>query len=97
MRDVPEASDPELPVYQKADICGIFTEALDDSRHQIPNDDQITDTNTKALDGYRSIEDDGGIRIGNLRESEKGGGPSVEVPGASCLKIETEACCDASP
>lgn len=86
-----------MTVNKKANPGSILTEALDDSRHEITNDDQITHSDSKALDSDCSIEYDSGVGIGNLGKGKKGGRSPFEISGASCLKVETKACGNASP
>lgn len=86
-----------MPVDEKTDSSSTLAEALDDTRHQITDDDKIADPNPEALDSYRSIEYHGGVGISDLRKGEEGRRSSLEIPGASCLKVKTKACSKASP
>lgn len=92
-----ECCDPELTIDHKADIGSTFAKPLYNSRHQVAYDDQIADSDPKAFDSYCCIEYDCGIGISDLRKGEKGGGSSLQISGASCLKIKTKTSGDASP
>lgn len=86
-----------MAIDEKTDSCGIFTEAPNNPRHQIPYDDKVADANPKALDSYRSIENNGGVGVGDLGKGEEGSRPSFEISGAFCLEIEAEAGGKAGP
>jgi len=85
-----EGSNPEVSVQQifgSRSVC----EATNDTGHEITDDDKITDADTEALDSDGSVEDDGSIGVCDLAQSEETGIAAIQVPGASCLKVETEA------
>lgn len=45
----------------------------DNARHQVSDDDQVTDSDTKTFDGNGSIEYHGGVWVSDLTESEEAG------------------------
>ncbi|KAL8819665.1 MAG: hypothetical protein Q9191_007685 [Dirinaria sp. TL-2023a] len=66
-----------MAVNQETDPACIFTEPSNNARHQVADNYQIANSDPKALDRYRSIEDDSGVRVGDLgkipiRERAKG-------------------------
>lgn len=97
VKNLHEAGNPEVTIDEKADSTCTLTEALNDPGHQIPNDDQIANTNPEALDSYCRIEYDGGIGVGDLGKGEKGSGSSLEISGASRLEVKTKACGKTGP
>lgn len=85
-----EGGDPEVSVQQifgSRSVC----EATNDAGHKITNNDEITNTNTEALDSDGSVEDDGSVGVCDLAQGEEARIAAIEVSGASCLKVETEA------
>jgi hypothetical protein len=76
-----------MPIYQKRHSVGSFIEPSDNAWHKIPYNDQIANANTEAFDGNSSIKYDRSIGIGDLRQSEEGGGATLKVSRASTLKI----------
>lgn len=86
-----------MSINQKPYTSSILVETSDNARHQITNDDQITDPNSKAFDCDRSIEYDSCVWVCNLRKSEKRRSAAVKVSSASCLEVEAEACGQAGP
>lgn len=95
--DIHEASDPEMTVNQKANSGSILTEALNNPRHQITNNDKIADPDPEAFYGDSGIKYDSSVGIGDLGKGEKGGRSSLKISGAPCLEIETKACCETRP
>lgn len=85
-----EGSNPEVSVQQifgSGSVC----EATNDTGHEITDDNEITDADTEALDSNGSVEDDGSVGVCDLAQSEETGIAAIQVSGASCLKVETEA------
>jgi hypothetical protein len=66
-KDQHESSDPEMTINQEGELISSAVETPHDSWHQVANDDHIRDSDTKTFDGNSSIEDHGGVRIGDLR------------------------------
>lgn len=66
-------------------------EASDHARHEIANNDEITNADTETLDGDCSIENDGSVGICDLAQSEEARTAAIQVSCAPCLKVETEA------
>jgi hypothetical protein len=64
--DEHEGSHPKLTVHEERDVVCSTVESPHNSWHQLPNDYQIGDSNTKALDSNGSVEDYRRIRICNL-------------------------------
>jgi hypothetical protein len=60
------------------------------ARHQIADDDQVRDTDAEALYSDGAVEDDGQVRIGELRQREEGGLAALEISRASGLQVEAE-------
>lgn len=74
-------------IFGSRSVC----KATDDTGHEIADDDEIADADTKALDSDGSVEDDGSVGVSDLAQSEETGIAAIQVSGASCLKVETEA------
>lgn len=74
-------------IFGSGSVC----KATDDTGHEITDNDEITDANTKTLDGDGSVEDDGSVGVCDLAQSEEARIAAIQVSGASCLKVETEA------
>lgn len=62
-----ESSNPEMSVDEESYSSSIFTEASDNARHQVSDNDQIADPYPKAFDGNCGIKDHSCIRICDLR------------------------------
>lgn len=85
-----ESGDPEMSVQQivgSRSVC----EASDYARHEITNNDKITNADTETLDGDCSIENDSSVRVCDLAQSEEARAATVQVSRTSCLKVKTEA------
>lgn len=76
---------------------GSIGKASHHTRHQVADDDEITDAYTEALDGNGGIENDSGIGVGDLAEGKETGRAAVEISGATSLEIETKAGGEAGP
>lgn len=84
-----KGSDPEMSVQQivgSRSVC----EASDHARHEITDNDKITDADAETLDGNGGIEDDGSVGVCDLTQSEEARTATVQVSRTSCLKVETE-------
>lgn len=85
-----EGSNPEVSVQQifsSRSVC----KATNDTGHEIANNDKITDADAETLDSDGSVKDDSSVGVCDLAQSEETGIAAIQVPGASCLKVETEA------
>lgn len=71
--------------------------ATNDTGHEITNNDEITDTNTETLDSYSSVENDGSVGVCDLAQSKEARITAIQIPRASCLKVEAEARSKAGP
>lgn len=89
--------NPKMPVHKVTDFSSVLIEAQDDAGHQVSDDDQVANSDSKALDRNGCIEHYRGVRVGDLRECKERGRATVDVLGAACLKVQTEARCDAGP
>lgn len=58
---------PETAVYEKCNVVSSFVKASHNAWHQVPNDDQVTDSHAETLYSNRCIEYDGCIRVCDLR------------------------------
>jgi hypothetical protein len=72
-----------MAVYQEIKSRLSSNKSLDDSGHQVSDNDKVANADTETFDRNRSIEDDGGIGVGHLREGEERGVPTVEILCAS--------------
>jgi len=57
---------PEVSIHKKRDGIGAFIKSSDHTGHQVPNDDQITNADPKALDCNSRIEYDRRIGVCDL-------------------------------
>lgn len=57
--------------------------ALNHSRHEISNNDEIAHTDSKAFNRNSSIENYGGVGISQLRQREEGSASSIKILRAS--------------
>ena len=96
MADSHKGSNPEMSVQQIFG-GGSIGETTHHTGHQVADDDEITDADTEALDGNGSIENDSGVGVGDLAESKETGRATVEISGATRLKIEAKAGSEAGP
>lgn len=74
-----------------------WSESSNNARHQVANDDQVTDGHAETLDGNGGIEQNGEVWIGELGQGSKRHGPTIHVSCASCLEVESKARRDACP
>ena len=89
-----ERCHPEMSVDEELRL-GIRIEPAHDTRHEVANNDEIADANTKALYRDRRVENDSSIRVGDLTERKETGRSSVQIACASSLKVKTESCSQA--
>ena len=85
-----EGSNPKVPVNQEVVVRGTTNETLNHTRHQIPDDYEIADANTKAFYSDCSVEYHSGIGVGELREGKERSRSLIEVLRTSQLQIKTE-------
>ena len=81
-----KGSDPKVSVQQifgSRSVC----KATDDTRHEVTDNDEITNANTKTLDSDGSVENDGSVGVCDLAQSEETGTAAIQVSRASCLKV----------
>lgn len=76
---VHERRHPKMSVNQEIIVWGITDKALNDSRHQIANDDKITDSDAKAFDRDCRIEDYGRIGVCDLGQGKERRLPSIQI------------------
>lgn len=62
-----------------------MSKPLHNARHKITDNDQIADTNSKALDRDCSVKDHSRVRVCDLTERKETGSAAVEVSGATGL------------
>ena len=79
-----------MAINQKRSIIRTFIDSTHNTRHQISNNDEVRNTNTEALDGNSSIEEDCRTWVCDLREGEEGRGSWLQVSGAARLQVEAE-------
>ena len=70
-------SNPKVPINQESNTPSVFIETSDYTWHQVPNDYQVANSDTKTFDRNGRVEYDGCIRVCDLRESEEGRKPAV--------------------
>ena len=92
-----ECRYPEMSIHQESSPVCIPLQASNDTRHQIPDYDQVADSNSKALNGDSGIEDDRGVRVRNLGEGEKGRLASLQVSRTARLQIQAKSSCETGP
>lgn len=89
--NIHKSSDPEPPLEQiSRRIPRIRHQPLHDSRHQVPNNNQIADPDTKTLDRNSRIKHHGSIRISNLTQGEETTPAAIQVTRTAGLEVETE-------
>ena len=86
-----------MPVNQETNASSLFIEASDHTWHQVADNYQVANSNTKAFNGNGRVKYNSCIWVCDLRESEKGSSTAVQISGALCLKVETKACSQACP
>lgn len=62
-----EGCYPKMSITQEWNISSRFTEPPNHARHEIADNNQVTDTNAKAFDGNRSVKDNSCIGVCDLR------------------------------
>ena len=70
-------SNPKVSVNQESNAPSIFIETSDYTWHQVPNDYQIANSDTKTFDRNGRVEYDGRIWVCDLRESKEGSNAAV--------------------
>ena len=96
--NIHKSSHPEPPLEQiSRRIPRIRHKPSHHSRHQIPNNNEIADSNTKTLDRDRPIKHHRSIGVSDLTEGEETTPPAIQVSRAASLEVETETRSQASP
>lgn len=89
-RNIHECSDPKMPVHQ---VCSTLrmSKSLNHTRHEVANDDQITDPDTEALDRNGCVEENSRIRVSDLTEGKETSRATIQVSCAASLKVQAES------
>lgn len=69
--DIHKRSHPKMAIKQEFVDCRTTRKALNHTRHEISNDNEVADADTKAFDRDRGIENHGSIGIRDLRKGEE--------------------------
>ncbi len=86
-----------MAVHQKWSNIWVLVDSANHTWHQITNNDEVRDTDTKALDGNSGIEEDGRRWICDLRQREERRGSAWKVAGSARLEVETKRCATGGP
>jgi hypothetical protein len=62
-----ERSNPEMSIHQKVIWWSATNEALYHTWHQVANDDEVTDPDSKTFDRDSSVKNNGRIGVRELR------------------------------
>lgn len=81
-----KCGDPEMPVHQICRTLGM-SKSLNHTGHEVANNNEITDSNTEALDRDGRIEDHSRIRVCDLAEGKETSRAAVQVSCATSLKV----------
>lgn len=76
-----------MPINQEVIVRFTTNEALNNCWHQIPDDNQVAHSDTKALNRDSSIEHDGGVGISDLRQSKERRRPPLQILSTTGLQI----------
>ena len=96
-RDAHESCHPEVTIHEEIMGRVAADKSLYNARHQVANDDQVADTHTKTFDRDGGIEDDGSIRVGQLRQRKERGTASIQILGTSRLQVQTKSSRESRP